>query len=147
MMTNLDPVVEAPPYRPFRVMARVLAGGLVALAVWLPLAFLTAGFRMGPGERIKFASLAEARQNAFVDYGIDWPGSRVESNALDEGYVVRRKWLGLVEVQVPLQKDLSTDTAAYELGTGDALQQAIVLGMALVPGVLVFKGLRKPRPA
>ncbi len=125
-------------------MARVLASALVALAVWLPLALLTEGFRMRPGERIRFSSLADARQNAFADHGVAWPGSTTNSEAVNDGYVIQREWFGLVEVQLPLRENLSTDTARYESGPGGIVQQVIVMTLAVVSGALMLKRLRKP---
>lgn len=132
----------AAAHRPFRLMAQVLGATLVAILVWVPLALVTEGFRAGPGEPVQFASLSEAREKGFADYGVAWPGSRSEIRGVAGGYVVERTWLGLTEVRFPLDENFFTDTAAYESGTGASVQDLIVALFAAAVGLLVFRKLR-----
>lgn len=139
----MDPVVDAPPYRPFRLIVQVLGAALVAMLLWVPLALMTEGFRAGPGEGVQFSSLSDAQQRGFTDYGFAWPGSKFETREVTDGYLVERRWLGLTEVRFPLDENLFTDTAAYESGIGDTVQDLIVALIAAGVGALVFRRLRK----
>ena len=134
-------------YRPFRTMGYVLASALAFLVVWLPLVFVTGGFQMGPAEKLRFSSLEEAQQEAFSNYGAAWPGSQVEVQPTSTGYVIDRRWLWWTEVSLPLDHKLSTNTARYELGAGDTVQQVVITLIALIPAAFVFVALRRQAQA
>lgn len=133
----------AQPYRPFRLIAHAVISLTMVFVVWFPLTLLTGGFVMGPAEDIQFSSLEEARRSAFSDYGMAWPGSRTKVAKTGVGYVVERRWLVWSEIRLPLETSLSTDTARYELGPGEAAQQTVVLAIALAAGAAVFFALRR----
>lgn len=139
---SLHPGASMPPYRPFRLIAQVLAAAFVTLLVWAPLALVTEGLRAGPGEPVQFSSLSDARHNGFGDYGFAWPGTKSQTREVAGGYVVERSWLGLTEVRFPLDENVFTDTAAYETGSGNTVQHVIVIVLATGVGVLVFRALR-----
>lgn len=131
-----------PPYRPFRMIAHGSVSLAVALVVWLPLALLNSGFTLGPAEYIQFNSLDQARQSAFSGYGIVWPGSRVEVRETNTGYVIERRWLWWTEVGLPMDEELATNTAAYDWGPGETIQQAVLTAVALAAGGILFAALR-----
>jgi hypothetical protein len=106
---------DTAPYRPFRTIGYLLASALVFLVVWLPLAFVTGGFTMGPPENVRFSSLEEAQRKAFSNYGAAWPGSHVEARPTSTGYVIDRRWLWWTEVSLPVDAKLSTNTARSSL--------------------------------
>lgn len=143
--SDFNPVVDAPPYRPFQLMGHVAVSLLVMFVVWFPLALLTSGFAFGPAEPVRFSSLSEARQHVLRDYGVAWPGSTVRAEPTADGYVVERRWLWWSEVAVSLEPNLATDYASHRLGSGNTIQHSLVAVVASVPAAIVFLAFRRQR--
>lgn len=111
------------------------------------LTILNRGIGIGPAERVRYSSQADAVRGAtdwsFV--GLAWPGSTVEVSEVTQDIVVGRTWLGLHEFTVSIEDGRLLDTAEYEYGRADEVQQVLAGVIAVVLGFGAYAGLRRSR--
>ena len=141
-------VIDRPPYRPFLLLSVVVrvgvlcaVSGFIAFWVFFFASLIAQGQFMGPGEMVKFASHQEVLDEGLTTAGPAWPGSDVRLDKVTSGYVLTRTWLGLNEAEVRVTPRWEIDTTDLAYGSGETVQDALLILLSLACGLMATLGL------